>query len=112
MAMLDQEPTPPARYGIERVVYRGRYGIKTGSYTAPQPHPRAQLKVPARGGSARRREIDFIVCVPTVGSKSYGRADKLIDLVLSSSIDGTVKVFTESFVLSLELARFSRGPRL
>ena len=39
-------------------------------------------------------------CVPTAGMKARGRANTLIDLVSSSSIDGTVNVFTESVVLS------------
>ena len=41
MAMLDQVPTLPARFGVERAMYRGRYGIETVSYTAPLPDPRA-----------------------------------------------------------------------
>jgi hypothetical protein len=47
---LNLEPTIATRYSyrIERVMYRGRYGIKAGSYTAPQPNPRARLKVPGR----------------------------------------------------------------
>ena len=54
-------------------------------------------KCPSGGGA--RREIDCCSCEPTVTSKSHGHADRLIDLVSSSSTDDTVRVFTESFVL-------------
>ena len=43
-----QDPTLLARNGIKRAMYRGRYGIDASSHTAPQPHPRARHKVPAR----------------------------------------------------------------
>ena len=36
------------RNGIERVMYRGRYGAEAVSYTAPQPHPRTLPKVLAQ----------------------------------------------------------------
>ena len=45
---LSQDPTLLARNGIKRAMYRGRYGIDASSHTAPQPHPRARHKVPAR----------------------------------------------------------------
>ena len=35
MAMLDQVPTLPARFGVGQAMYCGRYGIETVSYTAP-----------------------------------------------------------------------------
>ena len=41
-ATLNHEPALSARYGIERVLYRGRYGIEAASYSAPQPDPRAR----------------------------------------------------------------------
>ena len=53
MATLNLEPAISTRYRIERVMYRGRCSIKTGSHTAPQPIPRARLKVPGRFGDAR-----------------------------------------------------------
>ena len=46
-----------------------------------------------------RDEIASDMCESSVTSKSHGRVCKLIDLVLSSSTDDTVNVFTESFVL-------------
>ena len=46
MATLNLEPAISTRYRIERVMYRGRCGIETGSHTALQPIPRARLKVP------------------------------------------------------------------
>ena len=58
-------------------------------------------KCPSGGGA--RREIDCCSCEPTVTSKSHGHADRLIDLVLSSSTDDTVRVFTESVVLTSSL---------
>ena len=48
MATLNLEPAISTQYRIERVMYRGRCGIETGSHTAPQPNPRARLKVPGR----------------------------------------------------------------
>ena len=50
MATLNLEPAISTRYRIERVMYRGRCGIETGSqsHTALQPIPRARLKVPGR----------------------------------------------------------------
>ena len=45
MAMLEHDATLPTRHGIARVMYRGRYGAKAVSYTAPQPDPRARPKV-------------------------------------------------------------------
>ena len=45
MAMLEHDATLPTRYVIERLMYRGRYGAKAVSYTAPQPDPRARPKV-------------------------------------------------------------------
>ena len=43
------------------------------------------------------------MCESSVTSKSHGRVCKLIDLVLSSSIDDTVRLFTESVVLAWTL---------
>ena len=51
MAMLDQVPTLPARFGVEQAMYCGRYGIGTVSYTAPQPDPRARSKVHAQSAT-------------------------------------------------------------
>ena len=45
MATLNLEPSISTRYRIERVMYRGRCSIETGSHTAPQPNPRVRLKV-------------------------------------------------------------------
>ena len=42
MATLNLEPTLSTRYGITRVMYRGRDVIKEGSYTTPQPKARAR----------------------------------------------------------------------
>ena len=63
-------------------------------------------KCPSGGGA--RREIDCCSCEPTVTSKSHGHADRLIDLVLSSSTDDTVRVFTETVVLTSSL--FTTAP--
>ena len=58
MTTLNLEPAISTRYRIEgqieRVMYRGRCSIETGSHTAPQPNPRARLKVPVVVGDARR----------------------------------------------------------
>ena len=93
MAMLDQVPTLPARFGVGQAMYCGRYGIKTVSYTALQPDPRARSKVHAQ----RRRSEKSVsgACVPTAGMKAHGRANRLIDLVLRSTIDHTQRVFTK-----------------
>ena len=102
MAMLNQVPSPLTRYRIERAMYRDRYDIETSSYTQhgpAQPPIRARDQKCLPGGSARR-EIDCSACVPTVGSKSYGRVYTLIYLVSSSSIDDTVRVFNETDTLS------------
>ena len=45
MAMLEHDATVHTRHGIERLMYRGRYGAEAVSYTAPQLHPRALPKV-------------------------------------------------------------------
>ena len=45
-----------------------------------------------------REKMVTRACEPTGASKSHGRADKLIDLVSSSSIDDTLSVFDESAV--------------
>ena len=50
-------------------------------------------------GDDASREIACDACEPTATSKSYKRANTLIDLVSSSSIDDTVSVLTESVVL-------------
>ena len=51
-------------------------------------------------GDDASREIACDACEPTATSKSYKRANTLIDLVSSSSIDDTVSVLTESVVLT------------
>ena len=48
MATLNLEPAISTRYRIERVMYRGRCGIETGSHTGLQPILRARLKVLGR----------------------------------------------------------------
>ena len=55
MATLNLEPAISTRYRIERVMYRGRCSIETGSYTAPQPIPRVRLKVPGRWRRSPRK---------------------------------------------------------
>ena len=45
MVMLEHDDTLHTRHGIERVMYRGRYGAEAVLYTAPQPDPRARPKV-------------------------------------------------------------------
>ena len=40
MVMLEHDDTLHTRHGIERLMYRGRYGAKAVSYTSPQPDPR------------------------------------------------------------------------
>ena len=49
---------PPARLAVEGALYRGRYGINTGSHAAPQPDPRARREVSAH--RARSRKICFL----------------------------------------------------
>ena len=48
MVMLEHDDTLHTHYGIERLMYRGRYGAQAVSYTAPQLDPRARPKVLAR----------------------------------------------------------------
>ncbi len=67
--------------------------------TLPRSPIRARATKCLLGDDAWERIVTG-ACVPTATRKSHGCANTLIDLVLSSSIDGTVKVFTESFVLS------------
>ena len=45
MATLNLEPAISTRYRIERVMYRGRCSIETGSHTALQPIPRARIRM-------------------------------------------------------------------
>ena len=66
--------------------------------TPPRSPIRARATKCLLGDDPREKNVTS-ACVPTGTSKRYGRANKLIDLVSSSSIDGTVKNFTESFVL-------------
>ena len=95
--MLDQEPAPSICYRIQPLQYSGRYGIKTGSYTALQPQPRALLEVPVEQQALKK--IECGTCEPKVTSMSYGRVYELIDLVSSSSIDITASVFNITAVL-------------
>ena len=75
--------------------------------TPPRSPIRARATKCLLGDDPREKNVTS-ACVPTGTSKRYGRANKLIDLVSSSSIDGTVKIFTESFVLRSSF--FSTGP--
>ena len=89
------EPAISTRYRIERVMYRGRCSIETGSHTTPQPNPRARLKVPVVVGDARR-EV-HVACwrvSSTARSEHIFVVYRLIDLISSSSIDPTYNVFT------------------
>ena len=75
--------------------------LDTVSKRARTP-PRSPIR--ARAGKCvlsvdAREKSASDTCEPPVTSKSHGHADRLIDLVLSSSTDDTVNVFTESFVL-------------
>ena len=75
------------RYRIERVMYRGvvECSIETGSHTAPQPIPRARLKVPVVVGDARRESACWRVS-STARSEQIFVVYRLIDLISSSSI--------------------------
>ena len=66
--------------------------------TPPHSLIRARARKCLLGDDAREESVSG-ACEPTTTRKSHGRANTLIDLVLSSSIDDTVNVFTESFVL-------------
>ena len=66
--------------------------------TPPRSPIRARATKCLLGDDAREESVSG-ACEPTATRKSHGRANTLIDLVLSSSIDGTVNVYTESFVL-------------
>ena len=89
MATLNLEPAISTRYRIERVMYRGRCSIETGSHTAPQPIPRARLKVPGRWtlhvGDARRESACWRVS-STARSDQIFVVYRLIDLISSYSI--------------------------
>ena len=67
MAMLDQVPSSPARYGIERAMLHARQRINAGSYTSPQPDPRARHKVPVRRRRSKRNCVSD-TCEPPVTS--------------------------------------------
>ena len=60
LTWASKDPTLLARNGTKRAMYRGRYGIHASSHTAPQPHPRARHKVPAR---RRRSGRTCVRCV-------------------------------------------------
>ena len=75
-------------------MFCARHGIKAGSYTAPQPHLRARPKVFALDNA--RDETASDMCESSATSKSHGRVCKLIYLVLSSSIEDTVRVVDET----------------
>ena len=66
MAMLDQVPTLPARFGVERAMYRGRYGIETVSYTAPQATARSAraLKSASLASTLEKNLCPARVCQP------------------------------------------------
>ena len=85
MATLNLEPAISTRYmyRIERVMYRGRCGIETGSHTALQPIPRARLKVPGRW---RRSPSASWRVRSTARSQQIFVVYRLIDLISSSSI--------------------------
>ena len=75
--------------------------------------PRSPIR--ARGqkcllGDDAREESASDTCQPPVTSKLHGRADKLIDLVSSSSIEDTLSVFNETDVLKAEALVFPTGP--
>ena len=78
-------------------MFCARYGIKAGSYTAPQRRLRARPKVSALDNA--RDETASDMCESSATSKSHGRVCKLIDLVLSSSIEDTVRVVDETDAL-------------
>ena len=103
-----QDPTLLARNGIKRAMYRGRYGtVSMRARTPPRSPIRARATKCLLGDDAREESVSG-ACEPTATRKSHARADKLIDLVLSSSIDDTARVFTESVVLTWTF--FSTGP--
>ena len=85
MATLNLEPAISTRYRIERVMYRGRCSIETGSHTALQPNPRARLKKCLVVGDARRESACWRVS-STARSEQTFVVYRLIDLILSSSI--------------------------
>ena len=94
-AMLNQVPTLPAlgeRYSVlDTVSKRARTPLRSPICV----HGQKCLLV-----DNARDEIASDMCESSVTSKSHGRVCKLIDLVLSSSIDDTVRLFTESVVLT------------
>ena len=89
---LGKSPSLPARYADRRAMFHRRRRIESRSLSAPQPYPRARSKEQSAtvGETLDTREkMVTRACEPTGASKSHGRADKLIDLVSSSSIDDT-----------------------
>ena len=74
------------------------------------PSARARHKVPAPVLDDAREESVSGACEPTATRKSCACADKLIDLVLNSSINDTIRIFAESVVLTWTFFLF--GPLL
>ena len=62
--------------------------------TPPRSPIRARGQKCMLSDDAREKSVSG-ACVPTAGMKAHGRANRLIDLVLSSTIDHTQRVFTK-----------------
>ena len=62
--------------------------------TPPRSPIRARAQKCQLGIDAREESVSG-ACVPTAGMKARGRANRLIDLVLSPTIDHTQRVFTK-----------------
>ena len=99
MAMLEHDDTLHTRHGIERVMYRGRYGAEAVSYTATQLEIRARAQK-CLIGRERSRRIACDTCEPLVTGKSVRRVYRLIDLISSSANDYIKCVFAVAVVLT------------
>ena len=68
--------------------------VPTQYRTPPRSPIRARGQKCMLSDDAREKSVSG-ACVPTAGMKAHGRANRLIDLVLSSTIDHTQRVFTK-----------------
>ena len=89
MVMLEHDDTLHTRHGIERVMFRGRYGAVCCSGLVHRAIARsARAPKSACSGESGRGELRDETCEPPVtGYESVGRVCRLIDLISSPAID-------------------------
>ena len=84
MAMLDQVPTLPARASALGKQCTVVDTVSKQYRTPPRSPIRARGQKCMLSDDAREKSVSG-ACVPTAGMKAHGRANRLIDLVLSST---------------------------